>query len=375
MAETRNRRSIFYPIAVILSLAVFAFIAIGLFLPLVKVNGGDSISIYNVVKEIVDFFKNIKDASFDKVLAIVSLVRSVVVISLAIGLLVRLIICFIKFFGKNIKNLFTANDYFGEDMIFLCVQVAIFSMMMYAYYPSWDYDVGLSFMTIASIAGIVIVSFLRVIEGLKSDQPGKAFIHALFMLLAAISVFTAILVGMHSPVANVAGGPRVSMINEFTTYFTYIFTHFTKEAIIALIMQLVALFLFFASFNRMGNGVHYILGCVKKSRLQKRKHKQKEYHFRAILSILLGLAFFCAAIGLVVAKSEEAYGVKYTIGRTGIVSIILLSVGLIFVVVAKLIKPRVNTYEKAEAKEEIAQQKEDEEVQRRAEEIRKEQNS
>lgn len=374
MAETRNRKSIFYVIAVMASLAVFVFIGMGIFLPLVKINGGESITIYNVVKEIIDFFKNIKDATIDKVVAIVSLIRSIIVISLALALLVRLIICFFKFLGKNLKNLFTANDYFGEDMISICVQVAIFSMMMYAYYPSWDYDIGMSFMNIAALLGIVIVSFLRIIEGLKSDQPLRAFFHSLFMFGAAVLIFVTISVGMHSPVANVAGGPRVAMIDEFTNYFTRVFSNFSKEVIIALIMQIVALFLFFDSFKCMGSGVQYALGCVKKSRLLKKQHKQKEYHFRAILATLLGLAFLVGAIVLVIIKSKEAYGVEYTIGRTGIVSIILLSVSILFIIIAKYIKPKVNTYEKAEYKEELAEQKEEEAVQKKIEEIKQQEN-
>ena len=370
MAETRNRRSIFYVISVMASLAVFVFIAIGIFLPLVKVNGGESITVYNVVKEIIDFFKNIKDATIDKVIAIVSLVRSIIVISLALALLVKLIICFFKFIGKNLKNLFTANDYFGEDMISVCVQVAIFSMMLYAYYPSWDYDIGLAFMNLAALLGIVIVSFLRIVEGLKSDHPGRAFLHALFMFGAALFIFVTISIGMHSPVANVNGGPRVAMVDEFTNYFTRAFSNFSKDSIVALIMQIVALFLFFDAFKCMGSGVQYSLGCVKKSRFLKRQHKQKEYHFRAILSCLLGLAFLAGAIILVILKSEEAYGVKYTVGRTGIVSGVLLALAIFFIIVAKYIKPKVNTYEKAEFKEELAEQKEEEAVQQKIEEIK-----
>ncbi len=373
MAETHNRRSIFYVIAVMASLAVFVFIAMGIFLPLVKVNGGESITIYNVVKEIVDFFKNIKDATFDKVVAIVSLVRSIIVISLALALLVRVILCFFKFIGKNIKNLFTANDYYGEDMISVCVQVAIFSMMMYAYYPSWDYDIGLAFMNIAALLGIIIVAFLRVIEGLKSDTPGKAFIHAILMFGVAVLIFVTISVGMHSPVANAAGGPRIAMIDELTNYFTRVFSDFSKDVIVALIMQIVALFLFFDAFKCMGSGVQYSLGCVKKSRWLKKQHKQKEYHFKTFLSTLLGLAFLVGAIILVIIKSEEAYGVKYVMGRTGIVSIILLSLALILIIIAKYVKPKENTYEKAEAKEELAEQKEEEAVQQKIEELKKEQ--
>ena len=373
METTKNRRSIFYVIAVMASLAVFVFVGIGLFLPLVKVSGGESISVYYVVKEIIEFFKNIKDATIDKVLAIVSLIRSVIVISLALALLVRLIICFIKFLGKNLKNLFTANDYFGEDMVSICIQVAIFSMMMYAYYPSWDYDIGLAFMNIAALVGIVIVALLRVIEGIKSDNRLKGAFHALFMFGAALFVFITISIGMHSPLANVDGGPRIAMVNEFTNYFTRVFTHFSKEVIFAVILQIVALFFFFNSFKLMGDGAQFALGCVRKSRHLKRQHKQKEYHFRAILYVLLGLAFFTGAIVLVIIKSEEAYGVKYTIGRTGIVSIILLALSILFVVIAKIIRPKVNTYERAEAKEEIALQKEEEAVQKRVAEIKQEQ--
>lgn len=373
MAETTNRRSYFYAISILLSLAVFGFIGVGLFLPLVKINGGDSISIYGVVKEIIDFFKNIKDATIDKVLAIVSLIRSIVVISMALALLVRLIICFFKFLGKNFKYLFKSNDYFGEDMISICVQVAVFSMMMYAYYPSWDYEIGMSFMNIAALVGIVIVSFLRVVEGLKSDHPGRAFFHALFMFGAAFFVFIAIEVGMHSPVKNVAGGPRVAMVNEFTTYFTNVFSNFSTDVLVALIMQIVALFLFFDAFKCLGSGVQYALGCVRKSHFLKKQHKQKEYHFRAILSFLIGLVFFVGAIVLVIIKSEEAYGVKYTIGRTGIVSIVCIVLAIVFVIIAKYIKPKVNTYEKAEHKEEIEEQKMEEAVQKRAEEIKQEQ--
>ena len=375
MLETRNRRSIFYVIAVMASLAVFVFVAMGIFLPLVKINGGESITVYNVVKEIVDFFKNIKDATIDKVVTIVSLVRSVIVISMALALLVRVIFCFLKFVGKNLKNLFTANDYYGEDMISICIQVALFSMTMYAYYPSWDYDIGLAFMCIAALIGIVIVSLLRIIEGLKSDHPTQAFFHALFMFGAAVLIFVTIQVGMHSPVARVEGGPRVAMVNELTTYFTKVFSDFSKDAIVALIMQFVALFLFFHSFSSMGMAVQYSLGCVRKSHFLKKQHKQKEYHFRAIFRTALGLAFFVVAIILVISKSEEAYGVKYEMGRTGVVSIILLATSIILIIVAKRIKPRVNTYEKAEMKEEIEEQKQEEAIQMRAEEIRHEQHS
>ncbi len=373
MAETHNRRSIFYVIAVMASLAVFVFIAMGIFLPLVKINGGESITVYNVVKEIVDFFKNIKDATFDKVVAIVSLVRSIIVISLALALLVRVILCFFKFIGKNLKNLFTANDYYGEDMISVCVQVAIFSMMMYAYYPSWHYDIGLAFMNLAALLGIIIVAFLRVVEGLKSDRPGKAFIHAVLMFGVAVLIFVTISIGMHSPVANAAGGQRIAMVDELTNYFTRVFSDFSKDVIVALIMQIVALFLFFDAFKCMGSGLQYSLGCVKKSRWLKKQHKQKEYHFKTFLSTLLGLAFLVGAIILVIIKSEEAYGVKYVIGRTGIVSIILLSLALILIIVAKYVKPKENTYEKAEAKEELAELKEEEAVQQKIEELKKEQ--
>lgn len=373
MAETRNRRSIFYVIAVMASLAVFVFVGIGIFLPLVKINGGESINVYGVVSEIINFFKNIKDATIDKVVAIVSLIRSVVVISLAIALLVRLIICFIKFFGKNIRNLFSANDYFGEDMISICVQVAVFSMMLYAYYPSWDYDIGLAFMNIAALIGILIVGLLRVIEGLKSDHPGKAFFHALFMLGAAVFIFVAISIAMHSPIAKVGGGPRVAIVDEFTNYVSRVVTAFSKEVILALIMQVVAIYLFFSSFKFMGDGVQYSLGCVKKSRRIKKEHKQKEYHFRTILHTLLGLGFFAGAIVLVIVKSQEAYGVSYTIGHTGIVSIIFLVVAIIFVTIAWIIKPKANTYEKAEAKEEIAEKKDEEALQRKIEEIKQNQ--
>lgn len=372
MAETRNRHSIFYVIAVMASLAVFVFVGMGIFLPLVKINGGESINVYAVVSEIIDFFKNIKDATIDRVVAIVSLVRSVIVISLALSLLVRVIICFFKFLGKNLKNLFTANDYYGEDMISICIQVAIFSMMMYAYYPSWDYEIGLAFMNIAALVGILIVSLLRLVEGLKSDHPGKGALHALFMLGAAVAVFVTISVAMHSPVANVSGGPRVAMVDEFTNYISRVVTNFSKEVILALVLQVVAIFLFFSSFRLMGNAVQYGLGCVKKSHRAKKQHKQKEYHFRTIFNTLLGLAFFAGAIVLVMTKSQEAYGVNYTIGRTGIVGIVLLVISIFFVTIAWFIKPTVNTYEKAEMKQEIAEQKEEEDLQKRIQEIKQE---
>lgn len=373
MAEIRNRRSIFYVIAVGASLAVFAFAAIGLFLPLVKINGGESISVYNTVKEIIDFFVNIKSATIDKALAIAGLIRSAIVISLAVTLLVRIIFCFLKFVAKNLRNVISANDYYGEDMISICVQIALFSMMMYAYYPSWDYDIGLAFMNLAALLGIIIVSLLRIIEGLKSDNPGRGLFHALFMFGAAIFIFVTVSIGMHSPVSIVGGGSRVAMVDELTNYFTHIFSNLSDDVIGAVICQAIALFLFFDAFKCMGTAVQYSLGCVKKSRRLKHKHIQKEYHFRAILRTLMGIAFLAGAIVLVVAKSEEAYGVKYTIGRTGIVSFVLLSVSVIFIIIAKRIRPKVNTYEKAEYKEELAEQKEEEAVQKKIQEIKQQQ--
>lgn len=353
---SENRNSIFYPLAVGLSLAVFAFIGIGLFLPLVKINGGESISIFKTVQAIIQFFVDIKNIDIDKIVKIVELVRNTVVTSLALMLLIRLLIGFIKYIVKNFRNIFHPNDFYGEDMISICVEVAFFSMMMYAYFPKWDYDIGLAFMNIAALVGIGIVSFLRVVEGLKSDHPWKGLLHAVLMFGAAIFVFLTISVGMHSPVVVEGTNVRVAIIEEFTTYFTYTFTNFSKESIISFLLMLAALFLIFASFRYLGTVIQYVLGCVTKTRRGRKQHEQKEYHFKAILRLLLGIFFFAGAIIIIILKSPEAFGVKYTIGRTAIVSFILLGISLILIIVAKIIRPEVNTYEKATAKQEAYEQ-------------------
>lgn len=348
---SENRNSIFYMIAVGACLAVFGFAAIGLFLPLVKISGGESITVYSTVGGIIDFFKDIKNTTIDKVVAVAGLLRNTIVVSMALALLIRIIFCFIKYVFKNIRNILHPNDFYGEDVASICIQIAFFSMTMYAYYPDWTYDIGLALMSAAAVFGIVIISLLRIVEGLKSDQKMRGFVHALLMFGAAIVFFVTIQIGMHSPVKVDGGTGRVAIVEEFTNYFTRVFTNFSKDVIVAFILEIVALYLFFDAFKCLGNSCMYSLGCVKKPH---KKHVQKEYHFRAILRALMSLAFLAGAIVLVIVKSEEAFGVKYTVGRTGIVSAILIVVGIILIIAAKRVKPKVNTYEKAEQKEENA---------------------
>lgn len=347
----QNRNSVFYLIAIGASLVVFVLATIGLFLPLVTINGSEPISIYSTVLEIIEFFKNIKDATFEKANLIIGLVRSTIVMSMAIMLLVKIILCFIKYCIKNLRNIVHPNDYYGEDMIKVCVQIAVFSMMLYAYFPSWEYDIGLELMTYAGIIGISIVSLLRMIEGLKSDHPWQGFFHSIVMFLAAIFLYTVVLVGMHSPVKPIEVGGRIAIIDEFTSYFTHTFMDFSSVNIVALLIEIAALFLLFSAFANVNASFMYVLGCVKKSKCNAKLHVQKEYHFRAIIRALLALAFFSGSIVFIIIKSGEAFGVEYTVGRTGIVSVILIAVSIILIIIAKRIKPQVNTYEKAEEKE------------------------
>ena len=345
---SQNRNSVFYLIAVGASLAVFALAAIGLFLPLVKIDGGESITVYKVVGGIIDFFKNIKEADFDKVLGVIELLRDTVVVGMALALLLKIVLCFIKYVFKNLRNIFHPNDFYGEDVISVSVQVALFSMTLYAYYPSWEYDVGLSLMSVGAVLGIVIVSLLRAIEGLKSDNKVRGFLHALFMFFAAMLFFATIQVGMHSLVAPSGGGPRVALVNEFVSYFTHTFMNFSRDNLIALILMFVALFLIFDAFKCIGTACNYSLGCVRKKH---KKHEQKEYHFRAIARGLMGLGFLAGSVVLIIIKSKEAFGRSYTVGRTGIVSAIFLVVAIVCIIIAKRIRPKVNSYEKAEEKE------------------------
>ena len=347
---SENRRSIFYLLAIGVSFAVFATVAIGLFLPLVNV-GGEGITIYQTIHAIIEFFADIQNININKVLKITSLIRNTIVISLAISLLIHLIISFLKFLFKNIRNIVHANDFYGEDLISVCVHVAVFSMTMYAYYPYWDYAAGLTLMTIGAVAGIVIVSLLRLIEGLKSDEKLRGAAHAILMCVAALFLFTTIAAGMHSPVAVEGSTGRIAIVEEFTNYFTNVFLNFSKEVIVALILEIVALSLLFSSFTYLGTSIQFTLGCVKKSRKIRVKHQQKEYHFRAILRALIGLAALAGSIVLIVIKSKEAFGVQFTIGRTGIVSFVLIVAAIILIVIAKIIKPKVNTYDRAEEKE------------------------
>lgn len=366
---SENRNSIFYLIAVGASFFVFVFAGIGLFLPLVTIDG-EAVTVYNTVEQIVEFFKDIKNINIDKIIKITKLVRNTIVISLAISLLIRIIISFLKHLVKNLRNVFHPNDFYGEDLISVCIQIAIFSMMMYAYYPKWEYAIGLEFMTIAAVTGIGVVSLLRIVEGLKSDERLKGLGHAILMSLASLSLFTVILVGMHSPVIAVGETARPAIINEFTSYFTYTFTSFSKESIVALICEFIALALLFASFTQIGYAVSFTTGCVRKSRRNRRKHIQKEYHFRAILRSLLGLAFMAGSIAIIIIKSPEAFGRQYTVGRTGIVSGILIVIGIALIVAAKLVKPHINTYERAESKEEAESEKELHEAEERIREGR-----
>lgn len=348
---SENKTSIIYSIAAGSSLVVFVLAMAGLFLPLVKING-DTITIYETIKQIFDFIGNIGSATIGDVIILSGIIRNTVVIATAVSLFVRIILSFVSYLLKNIRNLIHPNDFYGEDVVKVSLHIAFFTAVMYAYYPEWHLSIGMALMNIASIAGLVIVAILRIEEALKSDEKGASTLHALFMIIATGLIYCVLFYGMKSPVAIKDSGTRIALVDNITIYASYALLNFSTDAILAFLLEVAAVVVIFRSLRSLDNACFCTLGCVKRGRRQRRKHVQREYHLRAIIHTLIGLVLFAAGIGLAVSKSEQAFGTQYTIGTTGILGIIGLVLAIVFVIFAKITRPGVNTYEKIRDEEE-----------------------
>lgn len=341
---SENKTSVFYSIAAGSSLAVFALAMAGLFLPLVKVNG-ETITIYETISQIFAFIRDFRNATIDKALALSGIIRNAVVISVAVSLFFRIIFSFFSYLFKNIRNIIHPNDFYGEDMIRVSLHIAFFTAIMFAYYPEWHYSIGMVLMNIASILGILIVGFLRITEALRSDRPVASFIHAVLMILASALLYSVIFYGMMSPVAVKNGGLRIALVDNVTNYVSNMAVNFTTDLLVAFILEILAVGFIFRSLASMQNSCLCTLGCVPRRFRKRRKHVQREYHLRAIIHAILGLVFFTGGIILAIAKSEEAFGVEYTIGTSGILGIVGLVLAIALVITAKLVRPGLNTYE------------------------------
>lgn len=334
-----KKPSAVYLVVALLGILSFVLAIVGVFLPLVGF-AGESYTIYRFFSEgfsQIGKFGTSNPMDWAKI--ITTLFRDVFLGIFSLFMAIRLFIWFLKYLIRNKSVLARlVDDFYGEDIAKIALLVASYLMLMFSLFGSeWAFGIGMIFITIGGSLAILEIAILRLFEASKAEHKGKAFIHNSLMIVAAVLCFLSIAIGLQKILVD-DSGYGIALLHDFLLKAMYALK--SEASFTAYVLILFGIVLISFSFSFVEKCFLIALGCRHRSRRERKLGlPRRDSHVRGIVYSSLALGLFLAGLILLIVKAKEAFDLEYSIGTTGILTIVFVAVSLILFILCKVMNP------------------------------------